>query len=194
MLCDLSKGLFLLAFCSLSSANSMAWNRRRDTTGSGISLYAYGGGTNGAPVFYDNGLAYIGYPALSSASTNITFTVDTNAAADPWYIAANTTDSVNSTAAFTGSPMFYIVPTDGSFEQAGFAANASAVPAGGKTTGFSWFGTSVAFAGSESDFEMAFWAVNTNTTGIWSLYWSKNNTNVDNSVSIVLKSTPPVSI
>jgi hypothetical protein len=136
------------------------------------------------------GLAYIGYSAVSSASTNITFTVDANASTAPWYIAANTTDSVNSTEAFTGSPLLYIVPTDGAFEQVGFTGNASAVPAGGTTTGFSWFGTSVAFAGSESDFEMAFWAVNTDTAGLWSLYWGKNNANVDNSVFYCVEKHP----
>jgi hypothetical protein len=58
MLFDVAKALSLLALCGLSSANSMSWNRRRDVKSSGISLYAYGGETNGAPVFYDNGRSF----------------------------------------------------------------------------------------------------------------------------------------
>lgn len=136
-------------------------------------------------------MAYIGFEGFdSSQSTNITFIEDPDDDTVPWYIAANSTDS-NSTAPFTGNPMFYIVPTTNAFQQAGFVANSSDAPTGAVTTGFTWFGANVAYAASESDYEMMFWAVDTNTTDLWALYWNSNGTTVDNAIPITLKSTSP---
>ncbi|CZR67929.1 uncharacterized protein PAC_17828 [Phialocephala subalpina] len=171
----------LLALCGLSSAKS-----KRSTSGGDITLYAYGGETNGAPVFYSDGLAYIGY-SESNTAANITFTISANASSEPWYISQNTTSSPNTTSVFTGTPFFYIIP-DG-YQQAGFAKNSSVVPSGAATTGFRFYGSAVAYS---SELEQAFWAVDTNTTGIYALYWGLVNSNVENSTSIILKSTPPV--
>lgn len=184
-----------LALCGLSSAKS-----KRSTSETDITLYAYGGETNGAPVFYSDGkldlswyvllivsgLAYIGY-SQSQTTANITFTISSDASSEPWYISQNLTSSSNTTAVFTGTPSFYIVP-DG-YQQAGFVQNSSAIPTGAEITGFSFYGSAVAYS---SELEQAFWAVNTNITGIYALYWGLDNSNIENSTSIVLKSTSPV--
>ncbi|RDW79787.1 hypothetical protein BP6252_04425 [Coleophoma cylindrospora] len=179
----------VLALCGLVSARTV--EKRTSRT---VSLYAYGGATNGAPVFYDNGMAYIGWQPESSTdttATNITFTVDSSDTTVPWTIAANRTGQSNTTSPFSGSPMLYIVPTSGAFEQAGFVTNSSSAPTGAVTTGFAWFGTSVAYAASETDYQLMFTAVETGTDNLWKLYWNVNGTRYANSTAVTLKSTPP---
>ncbi|KAL3424248.1 hypothetical protein PVAG01_03529 [Phlyctema vagabunda] len=181
----------VLALCALGSARAL----KRDTTK--VSLYAYGGQTNGAPVFYDNGLAYIGFGAADSTdttATNITFTVDSNDNTTPWYITANSTSSSTNSTVISGSPMFYINPSEGAFEQAGFVTNSSDLPTGASTAGFSFFGTSVAYAKSDSDYELMFSAVDTNTTGVWALYWNSDGSVHDGATPITLKTTAPPSV
>lgn len=128
---------------------------------------------------------------MSSNSSNVTFTIDSsNPTASPWYVAANDTDS-NSTSKISGNPMFYIVTTSNSFEQAGFATNSSAVPTGGATTGFTWFGKAIAMV-TDNEYQSSFWAVNTSVSGLWSLYWGTNVTGSDDVFPVVLKNTAPV--
>jgi hypothetical protein len=66
----------------------------------------------------------------------------------------------------------YIVPTNASYTQVGFISTNGTAPTGAVTTGFAWFGTQVAYAASASDYELMFWATETNATGIYGLYVS----------------------
>jgi hypothetical protein len=42
--------------------------RKRDVASTAFQLYAYGEDIGGFPLFYDNGLAYVGEPALSNST------------------------------------------------------------------------------------------------------------------------------
>lgn len=83
----------------------------------------------------------------------------------------------------------YITPTPDRFEQVGFAA-LSNIPAGGVTTGFTLFGRSVAYAPSESNYQLGFWALATNTTGVYGLHWNAGMI-VEGAFPVTIKSTPP---
>jgi len=74
----------------------------------------------------------------------------------------------------------YIVPTGGVFEQIGFVSSADDLPADAVETGFAWFGTQVAYAANESDYELMFWANGTDDEAIWSLVWSSPDTDKPN--------------
>ncbi|KAH8782454.1 hypothetical protein BGZ57DRAFT_239107 [Hyaloscypha finlandica] len=185
----------LLALCSLSSAASLHHKR---TTESGIFLYVYGtdssgNGPNGGPVFYADGLAYAGTaaaPSWATVATNVTFTLDSDSTTTAWTISPN-----NSTVSFNSTKSMYIVPTTGSFTQVGFSSSNDTLPTDAVTTGFTFFGTSVAYAASDSDYEMMFWATATNTTGIYALYWNaaaSNDDIVNGSFPVTVKATPPV--
>ena len=84
----------------------------------------------------------------------------------------------------------YIVP--GSYAQVGFVSSAASVPTGGTTTGFSWYGTVVAYAASASNWELKFNAESTNTTGVWQLMWNDAGTDLSTDPAVVLQSTAPV--
>ncbi|TVY21456.1 hypothetical protein LARI1_G000618 [Lachnellula arida] len=184
----------LLALTGLSNAATLQSTRRATTS---IPLYAYGStaNTNGLPVFYADGLAYIGQTGLDSTNgtqTNITFTLDRSSTTTPWTITANST-----TVTFNETLDLYIVPTSGSFTQVGFSTNTS-LPTGAVTTGFGWYGKSVAYATNSSEYELSFWASNTTTTGVYGLYWNANtavgNDNPTGAFPVAIKSTPPTAV
>jgi len=182
----------LFAICSSSNAATLA--QKRDTLAN-ITIFAYGAATPGLPVFYADGLAYIGRtpPTFATMATNITFATDSTSTTVPWTIAANST-----TQSFNETLDLYIVTTADSFTQVGFASS-DTLPTDANTTGFTWFGSSVAFAASDSNFELQFWANATTEEGIYGLYWNTattaaaaaDGTVMDGSFPVTLKSTPP---
>ncbi|KAH6674327.1 hypothetical protein B0J14DRAFT_589746 [Halenospora varia] len=185
MLFQASSILSLLALTGVLSAASIRPQKR--TSVSDISLWGYGAYSNGAKIFYSEGLAYIGLTGLDDVTgvqTNITFTEDPNDTTVPWTITAN-----SSTVTFNETLYMYIVPDSGNMTQVGFAANGS-VPDGGVTTGFAWFGKNVAYAASESDYEMMFWGLNTTTEGVFGLYWNGGSL-LDGAFPVTVKSTAP---
>ena len=97
----------------------------------------------------------------------------------------------STSSTFSSSPSLYIVPSSSSFAQAGFISSNSSTPSGAVTTGFTFFGTDVAYAPSSSSYEMQFWAQATNTTGVWALMWNQNGTLEDNSTPVTVKSIAP---
>jgi hypothetical protein len=90
----------------------------------------------------------------------------------------------------------YIVPTDDSFTQVGFASsNSSSLPTGAVTTGFAFFGTSVAYAESDSNYELMFWGNTTTTDGVYALYWNAGSSSAPTaSFAVTVKITPPVAL
>lgn len=136
----------------------------------------------------DLGLAYIGQtaPTFATLSTNITFTSDSVSTTDQWTIAAN-----SSTVTFNETTVIYIVPSSGSFAQVGFSSSNDSLPTGAVTTGFTWFGNSVAFVGNNSNFELQFWANATTEAGIYALYWNSGGTVISGAFPVTLKRTPP---
>lgn len=88
----------------------------------------------------------------------------------------------------------YIINTSGSFNQVGFLALNDSAMTGAVTSGFTWFGTNVAYAANNSNYQMQFWATPPNDTGIWRLMWNANGLSESNSVPVALKSTPPVTL
>ncbi|KUJ11842.1 uncharacterized protein LY89DRAFT_738487 [Mollisia scopiformis] len=188
------KTFAILAFGALSTAASLPHRRSSE---SDVVLYCYGSTSNGGPIFYADGLAYFGMSANTldaGVSTNISFTLDPDDTTTAWTIQPNTTTNPN--VSFNETLDMYIVPTDGSFTQVGFASsNSSSLPTGAVTTGFSFFGTNVAYVESSSNYDMMFWGNATTTDGIFALYWNDGSDDAPNgSFAVTVKTTPPVSI
>jgi len=130
-------------------------------------------------------------PDWASVAANITFTAS-DTTTTPWTIAANLTDSNLTSAPFPdNSYSMYIIPTNGNFQQVGFVSSNGTAPTNAVTEGFTWFGTSVAYAENDSNYELQFWANATNTTDVYALYWNANGTTLDTAFPIAIKSTAP---
>lgn len=60
------------------------------------------------------------------------------------------------------------------------------------TTGFTWFGTNVAYESSEGSLELTFWAAESNATaGVYGLYWNAGGTVLDGAFPVTLKNVAP---
>lgn len=191
---------YFLAICHVISGLSFTHKRDVLTT----TLFAYGGPTNGAPVIFADGtilfllypiqltavlgFAYIGQtiPTFASVATNITFTSDSETSTQPWTIAAN-----SSSLSFNETLVMYITPNTGGFTAVGFASDNATLPTNATTTGFTWLGSFVAFAASESDIQMQFWANETTDAGLYALYWDGDGGELTGGFPVTLKSTPP---
>lgn len=134
------------------------------------------------------GLAYIGRftPTFNyQLATNITFTTDSTVTT-PWTIAANSTS-----VTFNETLALFVDTFSNAFSQVGFVNSNGTLPINVTTTGFTWFGTSVAFATSGSDLEMVFWANATSDPNIWGLFWNTGGNPPQDSFPVTLKKTPP---
>ena len=160
----------LAAICSLSTIALLL--QKRDTQ-IGITLYAYGEEANGTLVFYHDGgslsfpliqflrltmipgLAYIGQSAPSNwtgTTVNVIVTADSSHSTVLWTITSN-----SSSVTFNSTLKMYTIPISRSFSQIRFASSGD-IPTDSVTTSFAWFGTSKAYATSESHYELLFWA------------------------------------
>jgi hypothetical protein len=77
--------------------------------------------------------------------------------------------------------------------QAGFVDQTSSnatLPTGAVTTGFSIFGTQVVYYDSDSQILSQFWAQTTDDESVWRVVWNSDGEAEDDSVPVVLKSTP----
>ncbi|OBT58233.1 hypothetical protein VE04_01301 [Pseudogymnoascus sp. 24MN13] len=159
---------FIAALLAIPGATSS--NAADPIDPSNLSLYAYGRNISGLTVFYGDGLAYIGSTPLNGASvaSNITFsTTDPASETATWNV-------TSTNAAFSTTPLLYIVPTDSAFTQVGFygSSNNSSLPTGGVTTGFVLFGNYLSYIASDGTMQQQFWAQATDTIGTWKLMWN----------------------
>ncbi|KAI5851627.1 hypothetical protein DFP73DRAFT_629058 [Morchella snyderi] len=164
---------------------------KRQTTDTTFGLYAYNKNITGLPVFYGDGIAYIGnvLPAnLTNESVNVTFTPQTSDSTT-WTASPNTTDVEWST-----SPYLYINPASGAFDSVGFVNSTSDLPTGAVTSGFFFYGQSVMYQGSSGSMDAKFWAEPTSQKDLWILKWNSDGTSQGQSIPVVLKSTPPTTI
>ncbi|KAK2625166.1 hypothetical protein QTJ16_005535 [Diplocarpon rosae] len=175
----------VLALSSLATGTQVHPKRSQQTN---VALYAYGVGA-GLPIIYADGLAYFGLSNLDNATTStvVNFSYDDADTSVPWTIASNT-----SSVTFNETLTLYIIPTSGTFAQIGFAANDS-LPEGAVNTGFGFYGSAVAYAASESDYQLSFWAKATSTRGVFGLYWKATGTSRPNGAfPVTVKNTAPV--
>jgi hypothetical protein len=95
---------------------------------------------------------------------------------------------------FNSTQELYIIPTNGTLSPVGFT-NGTDLPTGAVTTGFTFMGTSVAYAESASNWELQFWANKTDYDGFYELYWNGGVTTIpDGFFPVTLKTAPPTSL
>ena len=131
--------------------------------------------------------------------TALTWTIDTTGT-DAWTVQANTTaasSNATATTALTSGSAFYVVTSDGSFEQAGFVSSTSDAPTGAVTTGFVTYGSYVMLLEDDATtghqmYVGEFWATNSSVSGVWALKWNEAGTDQDDSVPVTLRIKAPI--
>ncbi|KAK3941382.1 hypothetical protein QBC46DRAFT_382584 [Diplogelasinospora grovesii] len=180
----------LINLLPLLAAVGGATAAKRDiaaNTGSNITVYAYGTGISGLPVYAGtDGLAYVSTnPSSDMKPVNWTLA---RGGQVPWNV---TLGSSNSTS--TSAIQFYIVTTADAFEPVGFLNSTSTAPDGAVTTGFTTYGSNVMYIDG-STYTSQFWAMSTTETGVWEIMWNESGADQAGSVPVALRTVGPPTI
>ncbi|KAM3504822.1 hypothetical protein MY11210_008201 [Beauveria gryllotalpidicola] len=146
-----------------------------------FDLFAYGtdGGVSAASMFYENGNVMLSNLTDPPNLTPIYFTRDSNNPS-PWIIQPNKT--VSSDPPFTSGYLALQSSTDWSLAKIG---NSSA-----DALDLQLFGQSL-FARINERMQNPFYALDTNTTGIWQLVWDPEDTHQDQLEPVIMRPMRP---
>lgn len=98
----------------------------------------------------------------------------------------NTTETLSATT-------FFVDNSAGAFEPAGFTSNPEAAD-GLVTSGFIVFGNQLVLVDSSGALEQLWWALPTETEGVWTLRWNVDTVTDNDAVPVVVKNVAPVPI
>ncbi|KAK4618210.1 hypothetical protein CLAFUW4_12072 [Fulvia fulva] len=176
-----------LAFLT-GAARAAALTARQDvgTTQYFGSLYCYGEGIQGLPVYYADEVALIGVQPLSDVvvATNVTF--DDPEETTTLTASGNETDSLTATTLF-------IDTSPGANQAAGFMSTTNDSDSL-TTSGFILFGNQLAWVSDAGDLEQKFWAKPTSTDGVYTLAWNVDAVVEDGAVPVNVKNVAPVTV
>ncbi|KAI1249105.1 hypothetical protein MGN70_008714 [Eutypa lata] len=148
-----------------------------------FGLYAYGTGIGGAPVFYSDGLAYLGDPREIGGTVS-----------DFVLFKASDESLVGNQNATSGTPSwsnvtFYVPTTSASSHQTGFITNSTA-SSNVSTSGFTFYG-GVCMHTDDGALTTLWYAAPTDTDGVWTLNWNSTDDTTDGQVIVSLKTKAP---
>jgi hypothetical protein len=179
-----ARQLLLLAL-GLAASTSASPVPQSPSATAPFKLWAFGSGAfSGYPVFYLNGLAYVGQPPTAD-SLNETAINITPMSSDTTKWACEPSDT---SISWKAPYYFYIIPDSG-FTSVGFTTT-SDLPAGATTTSFSFVEDQVFWTSPDGDLESAFW-VSPVSSQLWQLNWNADGTNESGSVPVSLKKRGP---
>ncbi|KAL4816711.1 hypothetical protein BDW67DRAFT_161402 [Aspergillus spinulosporus] len=182
MLSMLSRSLFFAVVCLFVAAASAypIDDHQGPATSDAFSLYAYGDGISGLPVFYADGKAQVGDPRLSTAKVTeeVYFTVS-SASPNMWIAHPKKKEA----ASFTS--VVLTLPSGGS--AAGdvvFKPETSQLVESDTASVFSVYGNYVLISTAGANF----YAEKTDVDGVWDLVWSDSGSGY---VAITLRTIAP---
>ncbi|KAI4608087.1 hypothetical protein J4E83_009270 [Alternaria metachromatica] len=160
--------------------------RKRDVASTPFQLYAYSEDIGGLPLFYADGLAYLGEPALSNSTDAavVTFTIDAN---------KHFIGNPNATTA-TGEPTWsntaLFIPSSSSVDRrVGFLPpNNGTGNTTTQTSGFAFYGSTVMLYGEDGTVATSFYGMKAEN-GLYELHWN----DTEGKVPLTLRSMAPSS-
>ncbi|ORY70449.1 uncharacterized protein BCR38DRAFT_481584 [Pseudomassariella vexata] len=151
-----------------------------------FTLYGYGEGLGGLPVYYDNGIAYIGEVSFvnSSQAAQVAFTEGTTSTT----LVANPNNTAAGTNATWSNLTYFLPGTTNTDHQTGFASNVSASDV---TTGFTFYGKTLLNKDTSGSLQSLWYAVQNTDDINYQLKWNSTGADEDGAISIVLRSVEP---
>ncbi|KAL4957629.1 hypothetical protein BDW69DRAFT_180414 [Aspergillus filifer] len=162
--------LFAVSCTALAiHAHPVVKKRQGPVTDNTFNIYAYGEGISGLPIFYADGVARIGDACLSNAEVAqpVYFTVSSTSP-NTWIAHPNTKNDKFADAPFNDL-VFTLPPADASGENVSFQEPTTSLLSTDEATSFDIYGNYVLLSGDHSG---NFYAVPTDTAGIYGLVWS----------------------
>ncbi|KAF3761601.1 hypothetical protein M406DRAFT_74551 [Cryphonectria parasitica EP155] len=181
------KYLTMLVLGAALTTASPAINTARASSDAAAPYFAYGTGVNGLPLWYGDGVAYLGkfHPSNVTNSANVTLTLSDKSI-------KTVVNKTNSADPDVGSSLLYINTVSGAFSEVGFTNDSSTDEH--TTTGFGLLGTMLVWENSKGDLDSSWYAEPvTEDQTVYKLLWNTDLVSSDTAVAVVLKKTPPPS-
>ncbi|KAH6871204.1 hypothetical protein B0T10DRAFT_568447 [Thelonectria olida] len=156
-----------------------------------FQIYGYGADIGGLPLFYSGGNAYFGDYTLvdDNEAAPVVFT----ASDTTWLGSPNATVFSNSSSVPSWSNKTFAVPSSSSStHEVGFV-NGTTNSSSFLTDGFTFYGTFILVSGSNGELESLWYALPSDTDGIYALEWNSTSDSTDGKILLTLKRTPPSS-
>ncbi|KAK7425304.1 hypothetical protein QQZ08_008201 [Neonectria magnoliae] len=163
----------------------------RATTSDPFQIYAYGESIGGMPLISSGKSAYLGrYDFLNDTeAAPVIFTSDDDGV---WTGAPNTTDLGDSSDPPTWSNLTFSVPAASSSSHAVALVDPSKNSTSNLiTSNFGFYGTFIYVTGTGGEMETLWYAVATDTDGIYELRWNTTGDEGKDLILLTLKSSPP---
>ncbi|KAJ4983146.1 hypothetical protein SVAN01_11371 [Stagonosporopsis vannaccii] len=166
----------------------LALGAKKRSIPSNFSLYGYGEGFGGFPLFYADGYAYIGEAAQSNSSdaATVILSLGTGDKSDYWVGNPNTTLLTNTTAVSWSNVIFYVPDNTTSDKRVGFHASGDST-ASDIESGFYFYGSTAVLIGESGTLESNFYALQI-SEHVHRLYW--NDTSLGQK-PVILRSVAP---
>ncbi|KAH8648703.1 hypothetical protein BX600DRAFT_518062 [Xylariales sp. PMI_506] len=180
------------------TAEGVAQNQATPPPGPGVpsnqfELYAYGEGFGGLPVFYWNGLAYLGNASLANDTEAATVIFSRSSSDSTTMVGSPIIQPGQGSPSPSWSNVTYYIPADGSAtHQTGFnSADTSDGSDSIITDGFVFYGGTAAWEADNGQLETMWYAVPFEDTEIWMLNWDQAGDAADDKVGVSLRTVMP---
>ncbi|KAL1798269.1 hypothetical protein ACET3X_002306 [Alternaria dauci] len=161
--------------------------RKRDIASTAFQLYAYSEEIGGFPLFYADGLAYVGSPTLfkGTDASVVTFTID----ADKNFIGNPNATTAASKPTWSNAALF--IPSSHSNDRrVGFLpSNHDAGNATIRTSGFAFYGSTAMLYGEDGSISTSFYGMKVEN-GVFQLHWN----DTDGKVPLTLRNIAPSNV
>ncbi|KAI1100368.1 hypothetical protein F4804DRAFT_47697 [Jackrogersella minutella] len=152
-----------------------------------FALYAYGDGIGGAPLFTTGDGAFIGTTTQvnSTQAAPVVFEVGTDNA-----LLGNPNTTASDTTPTWSNLTFNVPDTTTAGHQVAFS-NSSNSTTGRSGSGFVFYGSFLFHKNTEGGLKSMWYALPSDTDGVWSLNWNSTGDDTTGQVLITLKTTAP---
>ncbi|KAG9187947.1 hypothetical protein G6011_01870 [Alternaria panax] len=160
--------------------------RKRDVSSSAtFQLYAYGDGFGGLPLYYVDGLAYIGDPSVanSSEAAVVIFSMDSN---HHFIGNPNVTDG-DVAPSWSNVTLFVPEPSSGDKRVGFLPPNDGTGNTTTHTSGFAFYGSTAMLHGDDGSISTAFSSIKSQKTGMYELFWN----DTEGAIPLTLRRTAP---
>ncbi|KAH6878441.1 hypothetical protein J4E91_010520 [Alternaria rosae] len=164
--------------------------RKRDVSPSAtFQLYAYGDSFGGLPLFYADGLAYIGDPSLfnSSEAAVVIFTIDS----EHHFIGNPNSTLSNVAPSWSNITLFVPEPSSGDKRVGFLPPNNGTGNSTTQTSGFAFYGSTAMLLGDNGSIATSFSGMKLQDSGVYELFWNETQGTVPVTLRRVRPSTTP---
>ncbi|KAJ5802350.1 uncharacterized protein N7503_004800 [Penicillium pulvis] len=178
------RAVSIFSLLALSSFAAAAGVESRSSSSESYSLYAYGDGVGGLPLYYSEGNAVVGKNAPANA-TEVTFSPSSSGGS----MVGNPANSTSTKSSFSDQELF-VPSSDSTSTQVGFTSNSTATD-DEVTNKFVWYGHFLLVEEESGEYTSLFYVKKTSNEDVYSLQWNVTDEDDGEFISVSMRSIAP---